>query len=187
MTRAVVAVRDAIPEDADALCDIWADFTSEPAGRSRGSVSPEEVRRALHRLTAEPSERLVVGLVEDEPVGVAHLRRSLLSPIHDEDAVHVGYLHVLSGHRRRGVGRSLLEAAADWAEEKDTKHIVASVAANARDANRFLARLGMGQVAVVRAASVVSLRAKLGIPLPVKPVATNVVAARRLMRRSRPS
>jgi GNAT superfamily N-acetyltransferase len=179
-----VAVGDAIPEDADALCDIWADFTSELERRPRGSSCPEEVRRALHRLAAEPSERLVVAVVDDVPVGVAHLRRSSLSPIHDEDAVHVGYLHVLSGHRRRGIGRSLLETAADWAEEKDSKHIVASVAANARDANRFLARLGLGQVAVVRASSVASLRTKLCVPVPVKPVATNVVAARRLMRRS---
>lgn len=185
MTRGAVIVRDAVPEDAAALCAIWADFSSESAGRIRETSSPEDVQRAVHRLEAEPSERLVVALVDDVPVGVAHLRRSSISPLHDEDAVHVGYLHVLTEHRRRGVGRSLLETAADWAEEKDSRHIVTSVPAHARDSNRFLTRLGMGQVAVVRATSVVSLRAKLGTPLAAKPVATNVVATRRLMRRSR--
>jgi GNAT superfamily N-acetyltransferase len=184
MTRGPVVVRDAVPEDADALCAIWADFSTESAGRIRETSSREDVRRAVHRLAAEPSERLVVGLLDDEPVGVAHLRRASVSPIHDEDAIHVSYLHVLSGHRRRGVGRSLLETAADWADEKDSKHIMAAVPAHARDSNRFLTRLGMAQVAVVRAASVASLRAKLGQPLPV-PAGHSVVATRRLIRRSR--
>jgi GNAT superfamily N-acetyltransferase len=187
MTRVAVTVRDAVPEDADALCAIWADFASELERRQRDVSCPDDVRRAVHRLATEPSERLVVALVDDVPVGVAHLRRSPISPIHDEDAVHVGYLHVLSGHRRRGVGRSLLEAAADWAEEKDSMHIIASVAANARDSNRFLARLGMGQVAVVRGATVTGLRARLSSSVATKPVTTNVVAARRMMRRHRPA
>lgn len=186
MSRATVVVRDAIPEDADALRSIWADFTYESDRRIRELPPPEEVRRAVHRLAADASERLVVAVVDDVPIGVAHLRRATISPIHEEDAVYVGYLHVLSGHRRRGVGKSLLESAADWADDKDSRHVIASVAASARDSNRFLARLGMTQVAVVRAASVASLRARIGTPLAVKPVvASNVVVARRIMRRAR--
>jgi GNAT superfamily N-acetyltransferase len=185
MTRGAVVVRDAVPADADALCAIWADFTSEAPGRVRENSSREDVQRAVRRLEAEPSERLVVGVVDDVPVGVAHLRRSSISPIHDEDAIHVSYLHVLSRHRRRGVGRSLLETAADWADEKDSTHIMAAVPANARESNRFLARLGMSQVAVVRAVSVAGLRAKIGAPIAAVPAATNVVATRKLMRRSR--
>lgn len=185
MSRACVVIRDARPEDAEALRAIWSDFTAEADRRTRDTPPADRVQRAVHRLQTDPAERLVVALVDEIPVGVAHLRRAAISPIHDEDAVHVGYLHVLTGHRRRGVGKSLLETAAEWAEEKDTKHIVATVAATARDSNRFLARLGLTQVAVVRATAVAALRTKLGTPLPAKPVATNVVAARRLMRRSR--
>ena len=54
-----------------------------------------------------------------------------------------------------------METAADWAEELGSPHIVASVAANARESNRFLARLGMSQVAVVRATTVTALKGKL--------------------------
>ena len=151
MTRATVVVRDAIPDDADALCEIWADFSSDLERRHRMCADPDDVRRALHRLAADPSERLVVASIDDIPVGVVHLRRSPLSPICDEDAVSMSYLHVLSGYRRRGVGRALVETAVDWAEEKDSHHIMASAAVRARDSNRFLTRLGMGQVAVVRA------------------------------------
>ena len=114
------------------------------------------------RLETDPSERLLVAVIDGAPVGVAHLRRAPISPIHEEDAVHLGYLHVLSDFRRRGVGKALLETAADWADEKDSKHVVAYVAAAARDSNRFLARLGLGQVAVVRASTVASLRCELG-------------------------
>jgi GNAT superfamily N-acetyltransferase len=187
MPRAAALVRDAVPDDAEALLGIWSDFTAgDELGRSE-TPSVDDVRAAVARLAADPFERLVVTTVDDVPVGVAHLRRAPISPIHDEDAVHVGYLHVLSGHRRRGLGKQLLEAAADWADAKDTTNIVATVAANARDANRFLARLGLAQVAVVRATSVVALRGKLDAAgaLLAKPATTNVVAARRLMRRRR--
>lgn len=181
MARGAIVVRDAVPEDAQALLDIWLDFTSGADVRPHSDVF--EVQRSVRRLETEPAERLVVGLAEGVPVGVAHLRRAALSPIHGEDAVHVGYLHVKSGHRRRGIGKALLEAAAEWADEKDTKNLVAIVGANARDANRFLARLGMGQVAVVRATTLTGLRGKLA-GRSGKSVTSAVVAARRLTRRS---
>jgi GNAT superfamily N-acetyltransferase len=188
MSRDTVFVRDATPADAAALQSIWLDFAAEHERSHRDHASLEQIERSVLRLETDPSERLVVATVAGEAVGVAHLRRAPVSPLHEDDAVHVGYLHVLSGFRRRGVGCRLLEAAADWADEKDAKHVVASVAAAARDANRFLARLGLGQVAVVRASTVTNLRSKLGGSVAgpkSRTVATNIVAARRLRRRSR--
>jgi GNAT superfamily N-acetyltransferase len=184
MTRAQADVRDAVPGDALALQSIWLDFaeTRPPDRQSRETSMVEQIERSVLRFETDPSERLLVALIDDIAVGVAHLRRAPLSPMHPDDAVHVGYLHVLSNYRRRGVGRQLLEAAADWADEKDSQHIVASVAARSRDANRFLARLGMGQVAVVRASTVVSLRGKLASG--GKTAASHIVAARRLTRRA---
>ena len=183
MARSPVHVRDVDEDDAEALQAIWHDFAVEPSRPTGPEASLDQIRRAIRRLQTTASERLLVAVVEGSPIGVAHLRRAPLSPIHDEEAVHVGYLHVLSGYRRKGVGRQLLDRAADWAEEKDSTHIVASVAATARDANRFLARLGLTQVAVVRASTVAQLRSKLAAA-GVKPQPSNVVAVRRLMRSS---
>jgi GNAT superfamily N-acetyltransferase len=183
MSRGPVIVRDVEVGDAEALQTIWLDFAAEPGRPGRAHASVDQIRRAIDRLRGEPTERLLVAVVDDRPVGVAHLRRAPLSPIHDEEAVHVGYLHVLSAYRRRGIGRQLLDAAADWAEEQQSTHIVASVAASARDANRFLARLGLGQVAVVRASTVAHLRNRL--PAAAHKSATTVVAARRLRRSPR--
>ncbi len=183
MNRGAVQIRDAGADDAAGLRTIWNDFTSGSQSRDE-NASLEQIEAAIRRLETEPGERLLVALLNDGPVGVAHLRRAPVSPIHDADAVHVGYLHVLSQYRRRGIGKQLLEAAADWADEKDSPHILASVAATARDSNRFLARLGFSQVATVRASSVATLRSRLE-PAIVKSASTHVVAARRLKRRVR--
>jgi GNAT superfamily N-acetyltransferase len=184
MSRGPVIVRDVEEDDAEALEAIWRDFTAGPHRPNRPDASVDQIKRAIHRLRTEPTERLLVAVVDDAPVGVAHLRRAPWSPIHDDEAVHVGYLHVLSAHRRRGIGRQLMDSAAEWAEELESMHIVASVAATARDANRFLARLGLGQVAVVRACTVAHLRSKLPAA-GVKSAAGNAVAVRRLVRSSR--
>ena len=178
-------MRDAVPDDADALLSIWTDFTSDPPRQPRPSADATRYGASVGRITDDPIQRLVVAVAGDDPVGVAHLRRAPVSPIHNEDAVHVGYLHVLSKFRRRGLGKQLMETAAEWAEELGSQHIVASVAATARESNRFLARLGMSQVAVVRATTVTALKGKLRAPAASAPtVAPNVVTARRLMRLS---
>jgi hypothetical protein len=85
-----------------------------------------------------------------------------------------------------------MEAAVAWAEEKETAHVLVAAAVGSRDANRFMARLGLGPIAVVRGATVTSLRAKM----PVEPPAAarvgrrssrtvgQVLAQRRSLRRS---
>jgi GNAT superfamily N-acetyltransferase len=181
MPRSHPFVRDAVPGDAEALLSIWSDFTSDPPRQPRPSTDVNEVRRSVLRIAEDPAQRLVVAVAGADPVGVAHLRRAPVSPIHGEDAVHVGYLHVLSKFRRRGLGKQLMETAADWAEELGSPHIVASVAATARESNRFLARLGMSQVAVVRATTVSALRCKLRTPIGPAAI-PKVITARRLMR-----
>ncbi|MGH8967310.1 MAG: GNAT family N-acetyltransferase, partial [Actinomycetes bacterium] len=137
-------------------------------------------------------ERLLVGAVDGEVVGAAHLRRAPLSPIYTDTAIHVSHLHVRDEWRRRGVGRALMEAAVSWAEEKDTTHVIAAASANSRDANRFMARLGLTQLAVVRGATVAALRAKMPVEAAACAHVTmrssrtvnQVLAKRRSLRRS---
>ena len=62
------------------------------------------------------------------------------------------HLQVIEEFRRHGVGRALMEATVSWAEETDASHVVAAASATSRDANRFMARLGLAQMAVVRGA-----------------------------------
>lgn len=173
MSRYPVQVRDAVPEDAIALLAVWGDLrrTTE---RHSSPPADVEAANAVARIAADPDERLLVGTIDDVVVGAAHLVRARLSPIHTEAAIHMTHLFVLSRHRRHGVGKALFEAAVTWAEEKDTPHLLAAASVHSRDANRFMARLGLSQIATVRGASVAALRSKL----PVEPPAGARVSSR---------
>ena len=183
MLRGPVEVRDAMPADAAALLEAWFESTG-------GTTAPLEtpgdsqVSAAVARILAEPTERLLIAVVEGEIAGFAFLRRAAISPILDDDAVHVSHLQVRRSCRRRGVGKALLGEAALWGEEKDSKHMLVTIAALSRDGNRFLARLGLSRVAVVRGSTIASLRLKLAAA-QTSVAAAPVVASRRSMRRRR--
>ncbi len=133
-----------------------------------------ETATAVARIAADPDQRLMVGVLDGKVIGAVHLMRSPMAPIYSEQAIHVTHLHVLDEYRRHGVGHALIEATVTWAEEKDTGHVLAAASVNSRDANRFMARLGLAQIAIVRGATVGALRSKL----PVEPPAAARVGSR---------
>jgi GNAT superfamily N-acetyltransferase len=169
--RTPVHLRDAEPGDAEVLVELW---TGRSPDRVLTTPAVTEAAASLARIAADPDQRVLVALVEDTVAGAVHLVRAPLSPVHSDSAVHVLHLQVLDDFRRHGVGRALMEATVTWAEEKDSDHVIAAATATSRDANRFMARLGLGQLAVVRGASVAALRAKL----PVEPPAAARVGTR---------
>ena len=189
MFRCPVHVRDAEPRDAAELRELLGSASSRPG--DEGS-RPAEAAAAVASIAVDPDQRLIVAEDNGRVVGVAHLVRAPLSPLGGGTAVHVLHLNVRAELRRHGVGRALMEATVSWAEEKESSHVVAAASVASRDTNRFMARLGLTQVAVMRAATVSSLRAKM----PVEPPAAarvgsrshrnvgQVLAQRRSMRRS---
>jgi GNAT superfamily N-acetyltransferase len=192
MPRTAVLVRDATPADAEALVTVWSFLLS---GRHEREASPSAVMDAASaaaRVAADPDQRVVVAAIDDEVVGAAHLVRAPLSPVSSEQAVHMSHLNVLESHRKQGAGRALVEAALSWAEEKDSSHVIAAASVNSRDANRFMARLGLTQVAMVRGATVAALRARMPVEPPVAARVGSrayrnvgqVLAQRRSMRRA---
>jgi GNAT superfamily N-acetyltransferase len=168
--RSPVHIRDASRDDAASLVEVWG------TGRGPDGSPPDlqEAAESVERIAADPEQRLLVGSIEDEIAGAVHLTRGPLTPIHRETAVYVGHLQVIDRFRRHGVGRALIEAAVTWAEERNTPHVLAAAAVTSRDANRFMARLGFAQLAVIRGATVAALRAKL----PVEPPAVARVGTR---------
>jgi GNAT superfamily N-acetyltransferase len=167
MSRHALDVRDARPEDATALLQLW----SEAGGRGPEAPTPRpvgEAESALAQAAADPDERVVVGFFEGELVAAVHLRRAAMSPLHTDMAVHTSYLLVNPEHRKHGFAKVLLDAAVTWAEDKDVSHITAITSSTSRDTNRFLARLGLATVASVRVANTAMLRRKL-TPEPLRP------------------
>ena len=189
MFRCPVHVRDAEPADVGQVRELLG---SLPSRAGEEDSRPAEAAAAVAAIALDPDQRLLVAEDAGKVVGVVHLVRAPLSPLQAETAVHVLHLNVLPELRRHGIGRALMEATLSWAEEKESSHVVAAASVGSRDTNRFMARLGLGQVAVMRAATVPSLRAKM----PVEPPAAarvgtrshrnvgQVLAQRRSMRRS---
>ena len=186
MTRPGVAVRDACPDDLDALVAMWAELR-EIGSRLERATPPVSHDGALDRLlaiTSDPDSRALVATVGDDVAGMAVLTCTQYAPLFDQMAVHVHYLHVRDGHRRRGVGKSLLAAAACFAEEVGAEHLITSVLPQLRDTNRFYARLGFSQVVVRRSVPVSMLRRRLAAE-GVVGAADNVLVRRRTLRRVR--
>ncbi|MGA9747681.1 MAG: GNAT family N-acetyltransferase, partial [Nocardioides sp.] len=158
MYRSAVHVRDAVPDDVEVLRRVFTGATGPVLDET-----PGEAVSAIARIAVDPDQRLLVAVHDGGIAGAVQLVRAPISPLGTTAAIHVLHLHVLDASRRHGVGTALMEATVSWAEEKDIAHVIAAASVGSRDANRFMARLGLSQMAVVRAASVATLRSKLPV------------------------
>ncbi|CAN5204690.1 hypothetical protein BH18ACT9_BH18ACT9_04180 [soil metagenome] len=170
VSRVPLVIRDATTGDVPELSEVLATLSA----REFDERGQSDAASAVARIAADPDERLLVAVLDDAVIGAVLLVRAPLTPLHADSAIHVSHLWVREDSRRHGVARALMEATVSWAEEKDTHHVLAAASVSSRDAHRFLARLGFGQVATLRASSVASLRAKL----PVEPPAAARVGTR---------
>lgn len=194
MSRQPVHVRDAAAEDAAALLQIWSEF-ARPGHADRPTTGGmrTDADTAVARIAEDPDQRLVVAVHGDTVIAAAHLFCAYVSPIHVESAVYVTHLHVLEEFRRHGAGKALIEAAVTWAEERGAGQVLSAASVQSRDANRFMARLGLAQFAILRGASVATLRARMPVEPPAAAMVTSrnhrsvgqVLAQRRSQRRAR--
>src|SRR5512147_2566241 len=98
---------------------MWAELR-ELGGRverTMPSASEDGVLDRLRTVSEDPDSRAVVATIDGETAGMALLNRSSFAPLFDQSAVHVHYLHVREGFRRRGAGHALLAAAVAMADE----------------------------------------------------------------------
>lgn len=158
-----IEVRDARPDDGDALVTLWREMALGTGHQARLLAAPsvESVRSSVNRHAEDPASRLVVGEIDGVLGAMAYLRQTPISPLHDEVTVTVEYLHVTDHARRHGLGKALIAEAAAWAEHESCPHLAVLAPPVAREANRFLARLGLGQAGVLRFASTHTVRRRL--------------------------
>jgi RimJ/RimL family protein N-acetyltransferase len=112
-----VLVRRAAPGDAAALVELARAVGAEPEGwliTNGGWRTPSEERRYLRGLRRHSYAAVFVAESSEGIVG----RISLARDAHpaSEHVADLG-LMVAASHRRRGVGRALMEAAEAWARE----------------------------------------------------------------------
>ncbi len=157
MPRQAPLIRDAAPEDAAELIELWAATVKHGVDSVRAQ---EDAEQALANLAADPDARLLVAETEGRIVATMYLSRGPISPLALETVVHTSFLIVLPEFRRHGYGHGLMEAALTWAEEKGITEVTAVTDGN-RETNRFFARLGLTTLGTVRLTSSVGLRKKL--------------------------
>src|SRR5438045_2035796 len=107
-------IRVAGPEDAGELALLLEAFNGP-------SVSTEQARRRL--IAAEGVETALLAKVEGRSVGFAAVR---VVPYLSDDVPYAELteLYVEAAHRRRGVGRALLERAAGIARERGAAELL---------------------------------------------------------------
>lgn len=186
MSRSLVSLRMAVPEDAPALAELWTDVLRRTGPEDQ--VADLEV--LLKRLDSCPDQRIVVGEYDGEFAGAVHLEATTMSALNLEPVVRALSPHVLPRFQRHGIGSALMDASVTWAEELGISHVATAAAAGSRDANRFMARIALGPYAVLRVATTHAVRTRLTAHRrPAQSSGgrqlTQVLAARRSMRRAR--
>lgn len=145
-------VRRAEPGDAEALVELARAVTAEP-GRwllsEGGWRAVGEERRYLR--AARRSDDVAVFLAQG-PAGEVVGRLSLARDPHPASA-HVADLGLMvaAAHRRRGVGRALLEAAVGWARTRGVRKLELHVFPHNEGAIALYERFGFRREGVRRA------------------------------------
>ena len=200
--RANVRVRLAEADDAQSVAELLLPLEPHvPGGPSTGRggrtgrgerpMSLEVAADHLRTRFSDPDFHAYVAADTSDPaepiVGVVVARfddAGLLAPTR---VLSVGRLVVASRMRRRGIGRALLSACIELAEGAGVHYLLSSSHPSARDANRYLARVGFASMATRRMAPVSTVRRALGLPalgLVVSSGADARLARRRLPRRA---
>lgn len=188
MTRTSVTLRCAEPGDAPVLAELW----TEALRRVDHQEQTSDLEIVIKESSTSAEQRVVVADYDGALAGAVLLKVSTVSPLNLEPVVHVISPHVFPQFRRHGIGRQLMEAAVTFAEEVGVEHIGTAAIAGSRDANRFMARLGLGPHAMMRLAPTIAVRAKLTAQRPALPTTsdrrlTRVIAHRRSLRRAQAS
>jgi len=184
VSRYSLTTRVATREDAVVLADLWSDVVR----RADRAEQVADLELVVKDAAASPEQRLVVVEYDGHLAGAVYLRVATLSPLNLEPCVQSIHPRVFDRFRRHGVGHALMEAATAFAEDNGILHVVTAVPHSSREANRFMARLGLAPVVMYRIAPTALLRSRVSPPRQqagVEGARSRVLAARRSLRRAR--
>ncbi|MCW2623204.1 MAG: family N-acetyltransferase [Frankiales bacterium] len=186
MARHELTVRAATAADLPALLELGDELRDQllPSAtlrRATGAAARQQLSTRYEEALADPQRHVVLavcsGPAGEEVLGMGLMTLATANALIDVPAVHLSHAVVAGRHRRRGAGRALVAAAATWAEELGVEQLVVAVHPGARDANRFLARLGFAPVDLHRSAPVSAVRRRL-LAADVRPL-DHVIRRRR--------
>lgn len=168
MSRVCVRIRPAENADVDNLVELIGSVDTNSGIFSGRALLDSDVTHLQTRLgeILDEGVRTLLVAVDDLTGSIVGLLVAKLDEIGTIDltpALHVTHLLVAPKQRRRGVGRALLAATVQLADERGLDRVLATAASGSREANRYLARLGFAPLIVQRVATTTALRRSLGI------------------------
>ncbi|WP_293785720.1 GNAT family N-acetyltransferase [uncultured Aeromicrobium sp.] len=191
--RSPVTLRDATTDDAEGLIGLWAACAAAAGDEDSEAFSQhmlwreptrDEAVEALAFNFDQRARRIIVAVDEDaQIVGAVVGDLATLTPVTRSRVLVVTDLQVAPDYRRKSIDALLLSAMAAHAEEQGCEITIAAVSAQAREANRYLAKLSFNQIAVLRAAQTSRLRARLDGKVAHSKVTGRLLAVRRTLRR----
>ena len=155
-------IRDAQPEDAERLAELWDEGGREFGAMDRGRFQPpdpeglvEFMRGALAKerpesawLVALEDGRVVgdvgVRLLAPHPTARWQLLRDLATP-----RAYVDHLRVAASHRRRGIARALMQAAEGWAISRGARSIALDTWSRSPDSVPFYDAIGYDRRGII--------------------------------------
>lgn len=184
MSQGQVWLRQAQPEDAEFLATGWRTTL-----RGSDVHGERDIAAIIAAADVSPADQLLIAEYDGERAGAALLRVSTVSPLNLEPILTVIALFVVDAHRRKGVGRALLTAATQLADERGIANVATVSTSGSRESNRYFARLGLSSQATVRVAPTGLLSGRLAAAAGQRPPRprqgaklADVMAARRAAR-----
>jgi len=182
VSRVNVRVRPATEDDVTSLVALvqTIDTSTGPvSGKPLQDSTAEHLAGRFREILRQADRTLLIAADDDAGivVGMLAARPDEVGAIDLTPVLHVTHLMVAPGHRRRGIGRSLLAAAVHLADDAGVEHVLATAAAGSREGNRYLARIGFAPLVVHRIAPTSTLRRSLGM--------TDVAGRMAMLRRAR--
>ncbi|MDT4942247.1 MAG: hypothetical protein QOJ34_2336, partial [Pseudonocardiales bacterium] len=180
VSRVNVRVRPATHDDIPALVQLLEHVDVSSALFSGRQVHDPTASHLTDRFGEIIDSELWLLVAADEAggaVGMLAAKPDTVGAIDLTPVLHVTQILVDPAHRRRGIGRALLTAAVQLADEQGVEHVLTTAAAGSREGNRYLARIGFAPLVVHRIASTSTLRRSLGM--------TDVAGRMAVLRRAR--
>jgi len=155
-----------------------------PLGPQFCSPDSETLGEQLTVWCAMPGAHLLVADTGDDIVGVALVQHVEVNLFSDVAYLQLEALFVDAAHRRHGVGRSLMQLAAQVATDARATYVVTMPLTGNRSEQRFLSGLGFSPAATRRVAETTALQRRLEVlATPRRGKGIDEIIARR--RRSR--
>lgn len=153
MPRAAIRVSNVAPADVEASAHfdgLWLQSRLE-AGQSREWAERTLREGVTRRALARTDVRVYLATADETAVGYAVVMDGPLSGLAEDPVAWIDQMYVAVPRRRAGVARALLARVAHDAASRGASQVISCVPTQAKDLNRYFARLGFAPAITERA------------------------------------